>query len=79
MNPVPIEGRFRNVRRGDTIVCPGDGRKEKVTLSASNGLGKWRLRTDRHDHIRDERAAVTIIRPNRRPARPIGAAREALR
>jgi hypothetical protein len=67
----PVEAKFRNVKVGDRIRCPGDGALEKVTTSVSNGNGKWRLRTDRHDHIREATAPVVILEQKKTPQRRI--------
>lgn len=44
---------FRKLERGDRIVCPGDGRIERVTgpVTRFHAFEKATVRTSRHDHF----------------------------
>lgn len=44
--------RWKDLRRGDVIVCPGDGRAERVIYIRPYVTGKITAHTNRHDHLK---------------------------
>jgi hypothetical protein len=53
--------KLRDLIPHDTIVCPADGREERVTAVATGGRGTVRVRTVRHDHIRLGTETVEVV------------------
>jgi hypothetical protein len=53
--------QFRDLRRGDVIICPYDGYDDTVIAAESNRHGSIFVETDRHDHLRRPDADVTIL------------------
>lgn len=43
--------KWSALRKGQTIVCPKDGRNERVHSVRKSGHGRVHVRTSRHDHI----------------------------
>lgn len=43
---------WADLKVGDLIECPGDGRTERVTWTAKHDDGRVFVRTTRHDHYR---------------------------
>ncbi len=49
---------WKDLRKGDTVVCPRDGQEEKVLFARRGNPGKTFVRTSRHDHVADRAAKV---------------------
>jgi hypothetical protein len=41
----------QHIHAGDEIICPRDGKPEKVIISKRQGYFNWFIRTNRHDHL----------------------------
>ena len=52
---------WSNLKTGDRIVCPGDGRTERVVRVERRRDGSTFVRTSRHDHFRPKHARVERI------------------
>jgi hypothetical protein len=40
----------QHIHPGDEIICPRDGKPERVVISKRMGNFDWFIRTNRHDH-----------------------------
>lgn len=54
--------RASALRRGTTIICPGDGQPERVTFARKGGAGRRFVRTTRHDHFLPNARTVEVAR-----------------
>lgn len=60
--PVTMPRRANRLRKGDRIVCRGDGAVERVTATWSGGKGTRVVRTTRHDHrFRNEEGVEYVV------------------
>lgn len=55
------EVRWRDLNRGDVILCPASELPETVTMSHRYTGRRWFVRTTRHDHYRLADEAVVVL------------------
>lgn len=54
--------RWGTLKRGDSIVCPGTGRTERVVNVSPSVKGRTFVRTNHHDHNRPSSETVEMVR-----------------
>lgn len=51
-----------DLKVGDRFLCPVTGKVETVRRSAKGAVGRWSVRTDRHDHHFRTYRTVEVVR-----------------